>query len=889
MQAFPWLLHEKIAVPDRVDGYLHRAGLVRRAMPTRRRLTVLKAAGGFGKTTLLAECCRRLRRRGVATAWVSLDEQDEPAVLDTYIAFAGQSAGLELKGMSGPQGTGAGPESRIGVVLREIQAWDNPFVFAFDEAERLENPASVALLEFLRQRGPANLHLAISCRRIPVGLNVAGAAMDGRAVVVTADELRFSRTEVGRCFDPPLSRRELSAEMGRSAGWPFALRIARNRMERGTRTDAGIVKDFVRNWHETRLLADLDADDREFLLDIGLFDWMDAPLLDEVLQRGDSLQRLRSMRVLAGLLEPVGGVESENWRLHPLVREYCVERCMRESPQRFLAVHRRIAAALARRGYPVPAMRHAVRGGDPALAGEILMRAGGVRLWIMQGLSQLQTADGYLTENAISNHPRLALVRCVTMLMTGRVYEARKLYGELDATGPERDANEPLADIQHFVDDCIVRGAIALYGGEPMGSDWTQRLFTDYERLAKSRRLDPLARGYAAYGLGILYQLQGAFDRAIDWLERARHFLAHSQYIAVYGELLRGQVNMAQGQVQEAESRYRRAQRMARKHFVPDPVPAAVAEVMLRELAMERDPNATADRLHRIPIALMKHGAPHSPFATACALVIEQSLRAGRVRQALTRAGELLDYTRGADLTSLARYVSALHISVLVIAGRMHDAERAWRLAKLPEDAAGCVDLDGQGWREMEAVACARLRWLTAAGRFGDGRDLARAFRRVAAGRRLKRTLMRATVLSVVLEQRAGQPESAMAHLEHFLELFSTTAYAWPLVQERAVCAPLTAAFLKRNPESPFRDSAQWLHAAMRRAGDDGGVVLGERELAVLNLLEGRRDKQIGAELGLSAHGVRYHLRNVFAKLRVTSRSDAVRRAMEIGLIGDES
>ncbi|MCY4602262.1 MAG: hypothetical protein OXF27_20350, partial [Acidobacteria bacterium] len=57
----PWLLRQKIAIPDRVAGYFDRAELVDRAMPTRRRLTVLVAPGGFGKTTLLGECCRRVR------------------------------------------------------------------------------------------------------------------------------------------------------------------------------------------------------------------------------------------------------------------------------------------------------------------------------------------------------------------------------------------------------------------------------------------------------------------------------------------------------------------------------------------------------------------------------------------------------------------------------------------------------------------------------------------------------------------------------------------------------------------------------------------------------------------------------------------------------------
>ena len=884
-QAFPWLLGQKITVPNRVAGYVDRAELVGRAMPTRRRLTVLKASGGFGKTTLLAECCRRLRHSGVATAWISLDERDEPAVLDTYIAFACQSAGLDLLDVSDPEGTAGGPESRIGVVVHQIQALGKPFVIAFDELERLENPASVSLLEFLLERGPPNLHLAMACRRIPDGLNVAGAVLDGRATLVTTEELRFSRSHVAKFFELGLSRDELAAEMKRSLGWPFAVRISRNRMQRGAVGDTGVVQDFVENWVESRLFADLGGDDRDFLLDIGLFDWMDAPLLDEVLERGDSFDRLQSMRVLVGLLEPASGGAAENWRLHPLVREHCAERRFREVPQRFRAIHLRIAGALARRGDPVPAMRHAVAGGDPVLAGEILERAGGVRLWILQGLVQLQAADRYLSEDVISTNPRLALVRCVVLIMSGRVEEARRRYREVRATF----SNSQDAGRESFVEDCIVRGAIALYGGEPLSSNWTRTLYRDYVQVAESKHLDPVARGYAAYGLCILYQLRAEFDVALDWLEGARHFLAQSKYITMHGALLLGQVDMARGRVEDAESHYRKAQRIARKTFVLDPLPAASAQVMLQELALECNRVSSATELRRVPIALVKQGVPFSGFAAACSVLIEQSLRAGRIRHALTKADELLDYTRGAGLNSLARYVAAMRVSVLVIAGRLRDAERAWRLEDLPGDSTGCVDLNGQGWREMEAISCARLRWLIATRRFEEGRDLSRELRKVAVERQLKRTLMRATALSMVLEQRAGKPESAMMHLEGFLGLFSETPYAWPLGQERTVCRAVVTAFLERHPDSPNRDAAQSLLAAMRRTDEVGGLVLSERERAVLNLLEGRGDKQIAAELGLTAHGVRYHLRKLFNKLGVISRDEAVRRGRELGLIPHDS
>ena len=885
-QAFPWLLVQKITVPDRVAGYVHRAELVDRAMPTHRRMTVLKASAGFGKTTLLAECCRKLRREGVAVAWVTLDEQDEPAVLDIYITAACQSAGLDLLDVSDLEGVDAGPERRIGVVAREIQVSGKPFVIAFDELERLENPASLALLEFLLERGPSNLHLAMAGRRIPDGLNVAGAVLDGRARLVTTEEMRFSRFHASEFFNQRLLRDALAAEMKRSLGWPFALRLSRNRMQRGSARDAGFAQDIVENWIESRLFADLGGDDRDFVLDVGLFDWIDAPLLDEVLDAGDSLRRLQSIRALDGLLEPVSAGAAEQWRFHPLVREHCTERRLREDPQRFRAIHRRIAGALARRGDPVTAMRHAVSGGDPVLAGDILERAGGVRLWALQGLAQLKAADRYLSEDVVSTSPRLVLVRILAWILFGRMEEARRSYREVSRTlsnGQDEDAGR-----EFLVDVCIVSSVAVLYGGEPVSSTWARTLHRTCTEVADSKDLDPVVRGFAAYGLCALHQLQAEFDTALDWCERARPFLARSQYISVHRALLLGQVDMARGRVEDADSHYRKAQRIARKSFVVDPTSVAGTTIMLRELQLECNPASSAAEL-RVPIGLIKQGMPLSAFAAASSVLIEQNLQAGSICQALTRTEEFLDHTRGAGLTSYVRYVAAMRVSVLVIAGRLRDAERTWRLENLPIDPTSCVDLTRQGWREMEAISCARLRLLTATRLFGEGRDLARALREASVGRQLKRTLMRATGLSIVLESRAGEPESALAHLKDFLELFSETPYAWALFQERAVFRASMTAFLDRYPESRYRETVQSLLAVMSRTDEVRGLVLSGREQAVLKLLKGRGDKQIAAELGLTAHGVRYHLRKLFSRLGVTSRAEAVRRGRELGVIPGDS
>ena len=890
----PWLLPQKIAVPDRVAGYLDRAGLVERAMPTSRRLTVLQAPGGFGKTTLLAECCRRLREDGILTAWVSVDEQDEPDVLDTYIAYACQSAaagataGSEKLAIPGLGKARGGSESRTGLAVREIADLEGPFVLVFDELERLGNPGSAALLEFLLKRGPPNLHLAFACRQLPAGVNIAGAVLEGRAAIVSTDELRFSKSEVADFFDGELSSPQLAALMSESAGWPFALRISRNEMGSGERGHDRAAQEFVENWVESRLFAGLGAEDREFLLDIGLFDWMDAALLDNVLERSDSMRRIGTMPVLVGLLEPVRDGPTEVWRLHPLIREYCARRRFMETPQRFRSIHRRIAGALMRRGETAAAMRHAVEAGEPALAGDILERAGTFRLWLREGLVQFQAADRWLGEDVVEARPRLALTRCLALILSGRLEEARERYRSVAARLGGLDAEASDAEFELAVDNSVVRGMLALYGGERFGSEVVQRLLADLAQFAGSPRVDVLTRGHLEHGQCIASNMTAEFGAALEHAARARQCFGESRYMTMYIDVQVGQVAMAQGRVPNADAYYRRAQRVANNNYVLDAVPAAICGVLLQELALECNRAAPGAELARVPKALATGSSPFSAYAAAAGAVVELRLRDEGVDGALAAADEMLDYVRKARLPALARQLSALRVSLLAVAGRIGDGEEAWALDDLPEEAEDCLDLAGQSWREMEALSCARLRLMIGRERFEAGRGFADELRAVAAARGLRRTLLRALALSVVLEHRAGEAAAAAGHLEAYLRLYAETPYAWPLVRERADCAQLVAGFLVSAPDATGKEAARSLLTAMERADDPRQPALSEREKEVLQRLEGERDKEIAAALGLSAYGVRYHIRKLFIKLGARNRAEVVRRVREMGLISDE-
>ncbi|MDE0179195.1 MAG: hypothetical protein OXP36_11420 [Gammaproteobacteria bacterium] len=175
----------------------------------------------------------------------------------------------------------------------------------------------------------------------------------------------------------------------------------------------------------------LSTDDRDFVLDMGLCQWVDAELLDEIVERSDSLRRIEAIPMLVGLLEPVSHGDAAAWRLHPLIREHCTKQRFRKTPDRYRLVNRRIAVALSRRGETVAAMGHATEAGDAALVGHILIGAGGLRLWLREGLAVLEAADRYLTAGMTAREPRLALVHCAVLALTGHVAEARSLTGRL--------------------------------------------------------------------------------------------------------------------------------------------------------------------------------------------------------------------------------------------------------------------------------------------------------------------------------------------------------------------------------------------------------------------------------------------------------------------------
>lgn len=890
----PWLQRQRILLPDPVEGYVERPELERRCRFIGHRLTMLFAPSGFGKTAFLAHRCRRLRARGVCVAWLSLTEEDGPGALATYLLAAFEEAGLgifdahqadlvtELGGAADLEMDGEAAH-RVGVLIAALERLGAPCVLALDEVERLGGTGAVRTLNVLLARAPRNLRFAMAYRERPVGLDIATPQLDASSVRVTATELRFSEWEIARFFGMHLSRRERSEIMQRSAGWPLALRIFRNAREEGAPLDTGA--DTLAAWIETRLWRGLAAEDRELILDMALFDWFDGELMDEVLDTSGTATRIAAMRSLTGLLQTTSACEP-TMRLHPLIRDYGAERRLREMPDRFRTIHAGIARSLARRGKVIDALHHAVAAGDLELTGRIAERTGSLSVAVHEGTDVILKVVRMLKGEVLSRYPRLELTRCLSRVMAGDLEGAENVYGSTSIatcgfTRDRPDGDDEALALEHM----LLLGLVFSSGCRPRGTARVAGV-AEVAKLETSD-IDPRLRGIFSYGVCVAKDHAAEFGEALEWGRRARAQLGARSHLTPLLRYELGLVAMAEGRVAAAAKHYDEGLALARSLYLRDSGSVAIGGVLKDELAFEQTGGNAVLKSAGVSLQLLGQSAAiSSVYLASLGVGVPHALWLGDTDRAAALVDDAREYALRTRRPLLAKYATALQVSVLLADDKVGEATRTWHFDGLPQALEDCLDLERRGWRQTEMLASTKVRLCVACGAIDTGRELAAGLWRLAEARSLKRTVMRALALSMVVEHRAGDAAAAMRHLAAFVQRYAETGYAAGLAAEREVAVEL----LERLADERALDSARNLATVLR-----GEVVpettaaapaLTVAELEVLDLVAlGEPDKRIATGLNLSVDGVRYRLRTAFTKLGVRNRFEAVRRAREAGIL----
>ena len=880
-----WLMRAKVTAPALPAGYLRRASLLQRLDGLlERRLTVLQAPGGFGKTTVLADIARDSKERGLVVGWISLDDDDTPNVFGSYLARAFEQSGLDLSLLSTQDAWTSSPAvQQMGMLARAVELHEADCLLVLDEVDRLPR-RTVQLIDLLLKRAPRNLHVAMAFRADPE-LDLALPILDEGAIVVGAEDLRFSQGDIGRFLQVDLSSRELAAVEERTAGWPVALRVYRN-----TRADEADENDpdatnLTERYVCRRVLRDLSSEERSWLLDLAVFDWIDADLVDDVLGSSDARVRVGALPVLNGLLPPVdrdGAVR----RLHPLLRDYCLEVLSVEDPARKRSLHERAALALARRGHLTPAWRHATAAGDARLVGELIERVGVFQLWLREGVTRLISAGRFLTPEILPSYPRLELLQCLILRLSSKFDEANALFDAVarKTEGFTRDREGGDADAL-AVDRVFTQGVLA------GGADRLPAVQLDAALPAPGGAADDEERaGHVARARHTLlclvcYERASFAESRRHGLQAKAHFGEDVRFGDVFVNLCLGMAAMAQGHVQEATDWYRRARQGAGKFFAADPCIAVSTDVLAIELDLERNRERSIQQRTLKNMTELR-GVWIDVYATAIAVSAELTFAqhdGGPAVQLLTKA---VDDVRPTGIESVSNQLSGLLVHYLVELGHVDEAGRVWLDHGLPLGVSELLDLERQSWRAMEALSCARIRLLAGQEEYGAAEELASRLCAAASAHGLTRTRLRGLALSMVVAHGAGRKEQAQARMVEFLRLTREVDYVRPLVRHREVSRTVLRRLLDTAPDASLRLAAESMLAQVDEPAPATSGYFSWREVEVLvQVGRGLGNREIASRLGLTDEGVRYHLKNIYRKTGASKRADAVRYAQSLGVL----
>ena len=880
-----WFQKAKVRPPERPKGYVSRPSLAQHLEGVlQRRLTVLQAPAGFGKTTLLADVARRTREEGVVVGWISLDSDDTPNVFGSHLAYAFEQGGLDL-GVLGTHDTWSSSPAaqQVGMVARAVELHAASCLLVLDEVERLPRP-TVRLVDELLKRPPSDLHVAMAFRSNP-GVDVTTHVLQDRAIVVTTEELRFSRADTRRFFAGSLSPGQLATVEERALGWPFALMVYRNT---GVAEAGGSIPDAAQlaaNYIGVSLLRDLSREDRTCLFDLAVFDWVEANLVDDVLGSSDARVRVGRLPALNGFLSPVEGDDAVQ-RLHPLLREYCLDALSVEDPERKRALHRRIALELARRGHLTPSWRHASASGDIRLVAELIEGFGAFELWLREGVTRLVSADRFLNAEATAPYPRLDLLRSIVLCLSSKREEALALYETVSRRTDGFTGDREGGDVEALAVDAVFARALLAGGTSELSPADLESCLPARGPVESDDERDRALDGarHTMYCLAHYGRANFAKSREHGLAAHA-HFTQERWFGEVLVNLFLGMSAMAQGHVQESGERYRLARKVVRRRLASDPCFAASTDVLIFELDLERNRKRgirqrTLKRLTQLPRVWVE------VYATAIAVGAELMLEQYGRKAAIQLLSKAVEDVRGGDIESLSNNLSALFAYYLVEVGRSSEAAQVWSDHGLPCEVADLVDLQRQSWRTMEALSCARVRLLLEQGESAAAEELANRLCDTASTQGLTRTLLRGLALSMVVAHKEGDARRAQARLTGFLRVLRDVDYIKPLVRHREVSLPVLRGLLDTDPDDEIRRMAEFALVHVGKSSTATSPAFSPRELTVLaGIGEGLRNKEIAGRLGITDEGVRYHLRNIYRKTGATNRAEALRSAKSLGVL----
>src|SRR6266496_425022 len=572
VQALNQILATKLHIPSLNHALVPRPRLLERLnQGMQRKLILLSAPAGFGKTTLLCEWIHSSAGREMPVAWISLDEGDnDPARFGTYLcaALAQVQAGVgerTLPLLHSPQPPSM--ETIMTTLINEITAIARHFVFVLDDYHMLTASSIHQALTFLLDHLPEQMHVILATRIDPP-LPLSRLRVRQQKLALRSADLRFTPEEAAaflrEVMGLDLSAQDIATLEARTEGWIAGLQLAALSLQ--GRSPTGIASflsafagshRFVLDYLAEEVLQRQEEHTQTFLLSTSLLDQLCGSLCDAVTQHTDGQEVLEQLEQANLFLIPLD--DERHWyRYHHLFSEFLRSRLkveldrgrLRESVE---VLHERASIWYERHQFLDRAIDHALAAHDFERAAR-LMEA--FRAFASEGgeLVPLLRWFAALPDATIRSRPRLSLYYAQTLLLSGQfqAVNERLQHAEQSLVDHAEDLSvEERRIVQGEID--TIRAAFAYL----------------HEDVARGRTLveealhflppDHLLRGLLLLSLGSAYWLEGDLLSASTIMTEAREVCQRTGnfYLYYVTTVYLAQVRVGQGQLGEAIWLYR--------------------------------------------------------------------------------------------------------------------------------------------------------------------------------------------------------------------------------------------------------------------------------------------------------------------------------------------
>lgn len=888
MSRVPILATKLLAPPPRPGALSRPQLLARMDEGLAHGLTLISAPPGFGKTTLLSQWRAHCAGRGIPVAWLTLDEADgDPARFLRYLTSALDSLqpsladdALNLLRTPRPAEGASVLTALINAISSTI---DGDFALVIDDYERVDSAQVHEQLTFLLEHLPRPMHIFMATRLDPP-LPLARLRARGNLLEIRTNDLRFDAAEtaafLGGVRGLDLSPPEVESLEQSVEGWVVGLRLAALALQgrqRDLKTLTAVFDGshrYVVDYLASEVFERQPADLQGFLLKTAVLDRLNAQLCDALCDGGgrEMLARLDEGNLFIDAIDD----SRDNYRYHPLFAAFLRERLERDDPVTYREMQLRASRWHEGQGQFSEAVRYALAAGDVERAGDLLETSAPGLVRELEW-STLASWFSTLPEDALLSRPELALTVARALALTHRLDDAQGLLSSLEGIFDERGDLPGLGR---------VRSVGAFIAGRMDDQPEAIRLCSEALELLPED--DVAARSIVLWTLGTAHELGGdlrsasaAYLESTEVTRRAPGFAANWAAVVDLGY-----TQFEQGQLNQGARAFRQIIAASGPGGPAAPI-SGVAHSELGEL--EREWN----HLDEAETHLDQAFAMLQSWGNILALLRTYRYRAKARMARGDFAGAIATIEEGEALARQNRVrwagnLEAAKARFNVRAGNL-EAAVAWaRLSGLDNgDDVGHIS----HLKELEYLALADV--LSGQRRYDEALRLLTRLEVAAADAGRGRNLVQISAQRSVALLQSGDGVEALAAAERVLRLAQHEGYVRTFVDQGPRMAELLSKILtRRHPPALERYIGTVLSSfTSARASSNGRSQrslgpLSEREGEVLDLISsGLSNQEIADQIVVTEGTVKRHVHNIFRKLDVHSRTQAVARARELSLL----